>query len=120
MDLACFGQGTSISIINNSQSWLQIYRIGNPSYSVEVQKRWNQMITLPLAPGGGEDAQMIEISREGTSIVTPETSSRALTDPSPKTAPSRSMTAPSAYPTRIPEDPRPMRPIPPMPTIQTA
>lgn len=74
MDLACFGQGTSISIINNSQSWLQIYRIGNPSYSVEVQKRWNQMITLPLASGGGEDAQMIEISREGTSIVTPETS----------------------------------------------
>ena len=74
VDMACFGQGTSISIINNSQSWLLIYRIGNPSYTVEVQKRWNQMITLPLAPGGGEDAQMIEIGLEGTSTVTPETS----------------------------------------------
>lgn len=71
---ACFGQGTAIDVINNSQDWLKLYRLGDPGNTVEVQKRWNQTISLPLVAGGSDNMQMIEVNREGTSITTPETS----------------------------------------------
>jgi hypothetical protein len=70
----CPGQGTTIDIINNSQDWLLIFRVGDPDTTVTVQKRWDQTITLPLAAGAPDTLQAIEIAREGTSITNSETS----------------------------------------------
>ena len=70
----CLGQGTTIDIINNSQDWLLIFRVGAPDTTVTVQKRWDQTITLPLVSGASDTLQAIEIAREGTSITNSETS----------------------------------------------
>jgi len=70
----CFGQGTIIDIINNSQDWLLIFRVGDPNTTITVQKRWDQSIILPLVAGASDAMQAIEIAREGTSITNSETS----------------------------------------------
>jgi hypothetical protein len=72
--VAIAGNGTSISIVNDSHEWLQVYRLGAPEQKFEVQKRWDQVIEIPLVENETGTMQMLEILRESSDKVTPETS----------------------------------------------
>jgi len=70
---ACHGQET-IDIINNSTNFVVVYRLGNPNFTLQIQRRWNQRVTLPMVSGASDNMQMIELQREGSVNATPETS----------------------------------------------
>jgi hypothetical protein len=67
------GQGTKISVVNNSGNWLTLSRLGAPGVTVELQKWWDQVIQLPLVPNQGDSMQMIQVKRQETGFITSET-----------------------------------------------